>query len=493
MPGHTGGEDPGLALAGNIGGALGMILFGKRLKEKELSNNPAFLDWLQPHYREAAFADEREGSDQYVKKLADANGVGTDWLHENVGILVPSSKTLHDEFERRSGIIEERLKVEQGELALTGQYSDAAFESRVGEITAEDESTGGQARIAENISRLKYFEVANEGDLSGLQAKRDLLVADLGLKTASAVIDLYDSLPPGEKRNAFAYSTEVPRFQAYLEGLESKSMQERMHALSLLPQPGEIEEYRLKTSITLREIINDATDRLSSASQEFEKDSLEYKEALADYDSTQQLQGQMVAGGFAYPKDYSQANIRERPLARDKLETISRPYESTMGKAFMSDLVDGGIFSSQYDGVRTLEEFLELEPEAAAEFANLANLQNGVFVQEELRKNFSTFVETGRDIAIEANPEVMGSIEGLEALLSGTSEPAKNPSFIYGEFVNSLSEPFQALLGFSGVENQILKQLEAGNVPDSVMEIVRETLQAQPDATRFLGPPGMQR
>ena len=492
MPQHT-DEDSFSRLASSIGGAVGMILFGKRLNEKEHEKNPAFLEWLNGHYREAAFADDREGSDQHIEKLAEANGVRTEWLHSNVGILAPTDDTLQSEADRRAGLHEARAKDEIGKLALSGQYTDRALSEKLGDLTAQDETAGAETRIAENMSRLRYWEVTNAGDLSGFQAKRDIMNADFGLKTSSAVIDLYNSMPNGEMKNAFAYSTEVPRFQSYLEGLANQSMQERLHALSLLPQPGEIEEYRLKTSITLREIINDATDRLSSASQEFGKDSLEYKEALADYNATQQLQGQMVAGGFAYPKDYAQASIRERPLARDRLETISRPYESTMGRAFMSDLVDGGIFSSQYDGVRTLEEFLGLEPEAAAEFANLANLQNGVFVQEELRKNFAEFVETGRDMAIEANPEVMGSIEGLEALLGGVSEPAKNPSFIYGEFVNSLSEPFQALLGFSGVENQILKQLEAGNVPDSVMEIVRETLQAQPDATRFLGPPGMQR
>ena len=495
MPQHT-DEDSFSRLASSIGGAVGMILFGKRLKEKEHEKNPAFLEWLNGHYREAAFADDREGSDQHIEKLAEANGVRTEWLHSNVGILAPTDDTLQAEADRRAGVHEARARDEIGKLALSGQYTDQALENKLGELTANDETAGAETRIAENMGRLRYFEVSNEGDLSGFQAKRDVMKADFGLKTASAVIDLYDSMPSGEMKNAFAYTTEVPGFQSWLERQKDRNMQERMHELSLLPQPGEVEEYRLKTSVTIREIINDATDRLVAAGTD--KESVAYKEALADYNATQQLQGQMVAGGFAYPRDYAQAGLRERPLARDRMEVIFRPYSSDTSKAFMEDLVDLGIFNPEFDGVSTMQELIEKNPDVAAEFAALpSTVPNGVFVQEQLRLNFPEFVQAGRSMAIEDNPEVMGSIEAFEALLSGdrsgTSEPAKNPSFIYGEFVNSLSEPFQSLLGFSGAENAVLRHLEEGGVPEEMMEVVRQLLQAQPDATRFLGPPGMQR
>ena len=496
MPQHT-DEDSFSRLASSIGGAVGMILFGKRLKEKEHEKNPAFLEWLNGHYREAAFADDREGSNQHIEQLADANGVRTEWLHSNVGILAPTDDTLKSEADRRSGLHEARARDELGKLALSGQYTDRALENMLGDLTAQDETAGANVRIAENMGRLRYFEVANEGDLSGFQANKAVMNADFGLKVTSAVIDLYNSMPNGEMKNAFAFSTEVPGFQSWLERQKDRSMQERMHELSLLPQPGEIEEYKLKTSVTIREIINEATDRLVAAGTD--KESIAYKEALADYNATQQLQGQMVAGGFAYPRDYAQASPRARPLAKDRLEVIFRPYSSDTSKAFMADLVDLGIFNADFDDVSTMQELIEKNPDVAAEFAALpSTVPNGVFVQEQLRMNFPSFVQAGRSMAIEDNPEVMGSVEGLEgieALLGGErsviSEPAKNPSFIYGEFVNSLSEPMQALLGFSGAENAILRHLENGGAPDEMMEVVRQLLQAQPDATKFLGPPGM--
>ena len=492
MPQHT-DEDSFTALAGSIGGALGMILFGKRLKEKEHEKNPAFLEWLNGHYREAAFADEREGSDQHINQLAEANGVRTEWLHSNVGILAPTDDTLKSEADRRAGVHEARARDEIGKLALSGQYTDQALENMLGQLTAQDETAGAETRIAENLSSLRYWEVANEGDLSGFQAKRDVMKADFGLKISSAVIDLYDSMPNGEMKNAFAYSMEVPGFQSWLERQKDRNMQERMHELSLLPRPGEMEAYRLKTSITIREVINDATDRLVAAGTD--KDSVVYKEALSDYNSAQQLQGQLVAGGFAYPKDYSQASLRDRPFAKDRLELISRPFESIMGKDFMGDLVDGGIFNPKYDEVKTLEDLIEKEPDVAAEFANLASLPNGVFVQEEIRSNFAAFVESGRSMAIEDNPVVMENVESMEALLSRSSisEPAKNPAFLYGEFVDGLSEPMQALLGFSGAEQKILKHLEDGGATDEIMDVVRQILQVEPDATRFLGGPGVRR
>ena len=485
MPGHYGAHS-GPQAAGGLVSALGKLIFKKRINENEIEKDPARMEFMQYHFRAASDMDKREGTDKHVRAFAERAEVREEWLRDNVGTLAPSNEMLREEKERDLGVPELEAVNKWKELARIGEYSDEAARLDIAGLTAQSEGADLEENIARKLDSLSYFETRIENGTPITEAKREDMVSKLGLRTASAVLDLYDGMPNGEEKNALAYSIETPSFLNWLNARDSRDFQRELHELSMLPKPGEEAAYKLKTSIVFREILNDASDRLFKFAEENGKDSPEYKEAEKDFNWTNNMLGQFVAGNAAFPRDYGQAGFRARPLAKDLLEVNYRNYESTGARLFMEDLVQTDLFSTQYDNVDTLEDLLEQSPEASAAFSSLARFTNGVFMQEELRKNFPEFVETGRGLAIENNPAVVRVLDAEQAFtVFQAHEPVQNPAFLYEEFVSGLSEPFKAFLNLSGVEQEVLKQLEAGGATPDIMEIVRQIMQVPQDVTKF--------